>query len=130
VNCERAQVDTGDSVIKENSLDQALSALQPDDEILSAAVAIFTGRNDEMVVIQWDRAGGSQVEVAGAQQIWVLGMARSVDRFVSRGATGQQELRRDRRRLRRLPYGITTQALGMVVGTGLLALIALMIRLV
>ena len=130
VVCEQVEVDTGDSVIKEGSLDRALAALEPGDDVETVEVAIFTGRGDGAVALVWHRVGSSHIDVAGAEQIWVLGLSRSLDLLVRRREFERPEPRRRQWSSRGMPKGVVVQALGTVVATGLIALIGALVAIV
>lgn len=130
VKCERVQVDTSDSTIKEGSLDRALAVLEAGDEVETIHVAILTGRNDEAVALLWRRTGESHLEVAGARQTWVFGVSRTLELFIRRRGYELSAPTRGRWRLRGFSTSVALDALGTVAGTALLALIGALIAIV
>ena len=77
------------------------------------------------MTVVWSRADSSRVDVAGADRVWVLGVARSLDLFVGQGryllAAAPKSPRSEESR--RLSREVFVQALGAVAASGALALI-------
>ncbi|MGH9210979.1 MAG: hypothetical protein ACRD2C_09895 [Acidimicrobiales bacterium] len=84
VNCELVHFDTGDSAIREASLDRAVAELDGDEEVASVELVVFTHRDDFAVALKWQRGGEACLEVAGTDEAYVLGVGAVMRRFIER----------------------------------------------
>ncbi|MGH9210754.1 MAG: hypothetical protein ACRD2C_08730 [Acidimicrobiales bacterium] len=114
---------TGHATFRCGSLPRARSVVEPTDEVKSVELEIRTGRNDEAVALFWQLSEPSHAVVTGTSRTWVVGVHGVVGRFFQKRQFEIPEPKPAHWRLQGWFTGVSIQIAGMVIGTGLLAMV-------
>jgi hypothetical protein len=124
-NVERVTVETtGHGTFECRALPRALDVVEPAEEVTAVTLEILTGRGDDAVLIVWGSGGPSYAEVKGRSRAWVVGVHGILRQFVDRRQYAVAEPEPARLPRARWVSGVSIEAFGMVVGAGLLGVLA------
>jgi hypothetical protein len=124
-NVERVTVGTtGHGTFECRALPRALAVVEPPDQVTAVTLEILTGRGDDGVLIVWGSGGPSYAEVKGRSRAWVVGVHGILRQFLDQRQHEVAEPAPARLRRHGWLSGVSVEAFGMVVGAGLLAVIA------